>query len=161
VHIAIIRLIRLLQLEVYPLVSNGPILHLVLIKTRKVEDLNRLRLEPVVEDRFFHYYIIYNLKNNNNKFPFLLKLSQRSRNQYLTSICLLSHHPFFTLFRECLVVLKKLIDACHENSSPKRLGASRLTSRFVSIPIYRIIEKKTPIKTCFFFILPGIRYGDC
>uniref|UniRef100_A0A0P6EFU8 MAP kinase-activating death domain protein n=1 Tax=Daphnia magna TaxID=35525 RepID=A0A0P6EFU8_9CRUS len=54
---------------------------------------------------------------------------QRSRNQYLTSICLLSHHPFFTLFRECLVVLKKLIDACHENSSPKRLGASRLTSR--------------------------------
>lgn len=47
----------------------------------------------------------------------------------MTSLCLLSHHPFFSLFRECLVVLKKLIDACHENSSPKRLGASRLTFR--------------------------------
>jgi hypothetical protein len=134
VHIAIIRLIRLLQLEVYPLVSNGPILHLVLIKTRKVEDLNRLRLEPVVEDRFFYYYINYNFLKTITNSLFYLKLSQRSRNQYLTSICLLSHHPFFTLFRECLVVLKKLIDACHENSSPKRLGASRLTSRFVSIP---------------------------
>lgn len=55
--------------------------------------------------------------------------TQRARNQYLTSICLLSHHPFFSLFRECLVVLKKLIDACHENSSPKRLGASRSSQR--------------------------------
>ncbi|XP_046450638.1 MAP kinase-activating death domain protein-like isoform X3 [Daphnia pulex] len=61
--------------------------------------------------------------------PRASRRKQRSRNQYLTSICLLSHHPFFTLFRECLVVLKKLIDACHENASPKRLGASRLTSR--------------------------------
>lgn len=57
----------------------------------------------------------------------------------MTSICLLSHHPFFSLFRECLVVLKKLIDACHENSSPKRLGASRLTSRyFVDFRVVRL-----------------------
>lgn len=51
------------------------------------------------------------------------------RNHSLTSLCLLSHHPFFTTFRECLFVLKKLIDACNESSSPKRVGASRQVGR--------------------------------
>lgn len=52
------------------------------------------------------------------------------RNHSLTSLCLLSHHPFFTTFRECLFVLKKLIDACNESSSPKRVGASRQIGRY-------------------------------
>jgi hypothetical protein len=30
----------------------------------------------------------------------------------LTSICLISHHPFFSLFRECLSILRRIIDAC-------------------------------------------------
>ncbi|XP_058985761.1 MAP kinase-activating death domain protein-like isoform X1 [Musca domestica] len=47
------------------------------------------------------------------------------RNQSLTSLCIISHHPFFTTFRECLFILKKIIDACNESSSPKRLGASQ------------------------------------
>lgn len=51
------------------------------------------------------------------------------RNHSLTSLCLLSHHPFFSTFRECLFVLKKLIDACNEASSPKSVGASRQTMR--------------------------------
>ena len=34
------------------------------------------------------------------------------RNQSLTSICLISSHPFFSNFRECLLTLKKLVDAC-------------------------------------------------
>ncbi|KAI5636706.1 DENN (AEX-3) domain-containing protein [Phthorimaea operculella] len=50
---------------------------------------------------------------------------QRIRNHSLTSLCLLSHHPFFSTFRECLFILKKLIDACNESSSPRRVGASR------------------------------------
>uniref|UniRef100_A0A146KS47 MAP kinase-activating death domain protein n=1 Tax=Lygus hesperus TaxID=30085 RepID=A0A146KS47_LYGHE len=50
---------------------------------------------------------------------------QRVRNHSLTSLCLLSHHPFFSIFRECLFILKRLIDACNENSSPRRVGASR------------------------------------
>lgn len=41
--------------------------------------------------------------------------SQRTHS--LTSLCLLSHHPFFGTFRECLFVLKKLIDACHESAA--------------------------------------------
>lgn len=49
----------------------------------------------------------------------------KMRTHSLTSLCLLSHHPFFTTFRECLFVLKKLIDACNESTSPKRVGASR------------------------------------
>ncbi|PSN33006.1 MAP kinase-activating death domain protein, partial [Blattella germanica] len=54
---------------------------------------------------------------------------QRVRSHSLTSLCLLSHHPFFSIFRECLFILKKLIDACNENTSPRRVGASRQISR--------------------------------
>ncbi|KAJ9588130.1 hypothetical protein L9F63_018488, partial [Diploptera punctata] len=54
---------------------------------------------------------------------------QRVRSHSLTSLCLLSHHPFFSIFRECLFILKKLIDACNENTSPRRVGASRQFSR--------------------------------
>ncbi|XP_026327004.1 MAP kinase-activating death domain protein isoform X4 [Hyposmocoma kahamanoa] len=54
---------------------------------------------------------------------------QRVRNHSLTSLCLLSHHPFFSTFRECLFILKKLIDACNESSSPRRVGASRQVFR--------------------------------
>ncbi|GAB0092198.1 MAP kinase-activating death domain protein [Sergentomyia squamirostris] len=51
------------------------------------------------------------------------------RNHSLTSLCLLSHHPFFSTFRECLFILKKLIDACNESSSPRRVGASKQVGR--------------------------------
>ncbi|KAF5297273.1 hypothetical protein FQA39_LY12112 [Lamprigera yunnana] len=54
---------------------------------------------------------------------------QKIRNHSLTSLCLLSHHPFFTTFRECLFILKKIIDACNESSSSKRVGASRQAGR--------------------------------
>lgn len=45
------------------------------------------------------------------------------RSHSLTSLCIVSHHPFFSTFRECLYILKKLIDACNESSSPRRLGS--------------------------------------
>ncbi|XP_071452693.1 MAP kinase-activating death domain protein isoform X9 [Hetaerina americana] len=45
---------------------------------------------------------------------------QRVRNHSLTSLCLLSHHPFFSIFRECLFTLKKLIDACNDSITPGR-----------------------------------------
>ncbi|CAH2238780.1 jg11658 [Pararge aegeria aegeria] len=61
--------------------------------------------------------------------PRATRKRQRVRNHSLTSICLLSHHPFFSTFRECLFILKKLIDACNESSSPRRVGASRQTFR--------------------------------
>ncbi|CAF3470942.1 unnamed protein product [Rotaria sp. Silwood1] len=57
------------------------------------------------------------------------KRKRRLRNNTLTSICLISHHPFFTRFRECLVTLKTIIDACNERSSAKRTGASKGISR--------------------------------
>ncbi|RZC37304.1 MAP kinase-activating death domain protein [Asbolus verrucosus] len=54
---------------------------------------------------------------------------QRIRNHSLTSLCLLSHHPFFTMFRECLFILKKLINACNESSNPRRVGGSKQIPR--------------------------------
>uniref|UniRef100_A0AAR5PEP8 MAP kinase-activating death domain protein n=1 Tax=Dendroctonus ponderosae TaxID=77166 RepID=A0AAR5PEP8_DENPD len=61
--------------------------------------------------------------------PRATRRRQRVRNHSLTSLCILSHHPFFTMFRECLFILKKLIDACNESSNPRRVGASKQTSR--------------------------------
>jgi hypothetical protein len=58
------------------------------------------------------------------------KRKRRLRNNTLTSICLISHHPFFTRFRECLVTLKTIIDACNERSCAKHTGASKGSSRF-------------------------------
>ncbi len=57
------------------------------------------------------------------------KMASRVRTNTLTSLCLISHHPFFTTFRECLFVLRKLIDACNERSSSRRVGASKMSSR--------------------------------
>lgn len=57
------------------------------------------------------------------------------RNHSLTTLCLLSHHPFLSTFRECLFVLKKLIDACNEAASPKSVGASRQSPRYVCVPL--------------------------
>lgn len=57
------------------------------------------------------------------------KRKRRLRNNTLTSICLISHHPFFTRFRECLITLKTIIDACNERSCAKRTGASKGLSR--------------------------------
>ncbi|KAL5276579.1 MADD family protein [Megaselia abdita] len=51
------------------------------------------------------------------------------RNHSLTSLCLISHHPFFSTYRECLFILKKLIDACNESSNPRRVGASKQSNR--------------------------------
>ncbi|XP_050329751.1 MAP kinase-activating death domain protein isoform X9 [Bactrocera neohumeralis] len=61
--------------------------------------------------------------------PRALRKRTKLRNQSLTSLCIISHHPFFSTFRECLFILKKLIDACNESSSPKRLGASQKQNR--------------------------------
>ncbi|XP_076175443.1 rab3 GDP-GTP exchange factor isoform X3 [Ptiloglossa arizonensis] len=54
---------------------------------------------------------------------------QRIRNHTLTSLCIISHHPFFSMFRECLFFLKKIVDACNESSSPQKVGASKQTNR--------------------------------
>ena len=57
------------------------------------------------------------------------KTAGRVRNNTLTSLCIVSHHPFFSTFRECLFILRRLIDACHDRSSTKRIGGSRGLSR--------------------------------
>ena len=34
----------------------------------------------------------------------------------LTSLCIITHHPFFTLFRECINILHRIIDSCNQKS---------------------------------------------
>ncbi|XP_069988793.1 MAP kinase-activating death domain protein isoform X4 [Penaeus vannamei] len=61
--------------------------------------------------------------------PRAARKRQRVRNHSLTSLCIISHHPFFSEFRECLFLLRRMIDACNENASPRRVGASRQNNR--------------------------------
>ncbi|CAG5118060.1 unnamed protein product, partial [Candidula unifasciata] len=51
------------------------------------------------------------------------------RNNTLTSLCVISHHPFFSTFRECLFILRRIIEACHDRSCVKRVGGSKVTAR--------------------------------
>ncbi|NXH14528.1 MADD protein, partial [Bucco capensis] len=59
----------------------------------------------------------------------LPKGSHRSRNSTLTSLCILSHYPFFSTFRECLYTLKRLVDCCSERLLGKKLGIPRGVQR--------------------------------
>ncbi|XP_059831331.1 MAP kinase-activating death domain protein isoform X4 [Hypanus sabinus] len=52
-----------------------------------------------------------------------LKSGNRSRNNTLTSLCILSHYPFFSTFRECLYTLKRLVDCCSERLLIKKAGS--------------------------------------
>lgn len=61
----------------------------------------------------------------------LAKGSHRSRNSTLTSLCILSHYPFFSTFRECLYTLKRLVDCCSERLLGKKLGIPRGVQRYV------------------------------
>ncbi|XP_078271120.1 MAP kinase-activating death domain protein isoform X5 [Rhinoraja longicauda] len=52
-----------------------------------------------------------------------LKSGNRSRNSTLTSLCILSHYPFFSTFRECVYILKRLVDSCSERLLIKKAGS--------------------------------------
>ncbi|XP_028257361.1 MAP kinase-activating death domain protein isoform X16 [Parambassis ranga] len=56
------------------------------------------------------------------------KMAARNRNSTLTSLCILSHYPFFSTFRECLYILKRLVDCCSQRLT-QRAGLSRATQR--------------------------------
>uniref|UniRef100_A0A8C9RBN0 MAP kinase-activating death domain protein n=1 Tax=Scleropages formosus TaxID=113540 RepID=A0A8C9RBN0_SCLFO len=45
----------------------------------------------------------------------------RNRNSTLTSLCILSHYPFFSTFRECLYILKRFVDCCSERLIQKAI----------------------------------------
>ncbi|XP_068116650.1 MAP kinase-activating death domain protein isoform X13 [Hyperolius riggenbachi] len=59
----------------------------------------------------------------------LSKVAQRSRNSTLTSLCIISHYPFFSTFRECLYTLKRLVDCCSDRLVSKKAGISKGVQR--------------------------------
>ncbi|XP_056382498.1 MAP kinase-activating death domain protein isoform X36 [Hyla sarda] len=59
----------------------------------------------------------------------LSKGAQRSRNSTLTSLCIISHYPFFSTFRECLYTLKRLVDCCSDRLVSKKAGISKGVTR--------------------------------
>ncbi|KAM9301923.1 MAP kinase-activating death domain protein [Gastrophryne carolinensis] len=67
-----------------------------------------------------------------NRSPHQKRLSkggQRSRNSTLTSLCIISHYPFFSTFRECLYTLKRLVDCCSDRLVSKKAGISKGVQR--------------------------------
>ena len=54
---------------------------------------------------------------------FILFVQAPSRVHTLTSLCLLSHHPFVSNFRQCLAALRELVEAAEAaaaKASPAR-----------------------------------------
>ncbi|XP_064318674.1 MAP kinase-activating death domain protein isoform X14 [Phalacrocorax carbo] len=76
----------------------------------------------------------------------LAKGSHHSRNSTLTSLCILSHYPFFSTFRECLYTLKRLVDCCSERLLGKKLGIPRGVQRDTMWRIFTgslLVEEKS------------------
>ncbi|XP_019407099.1 PREDICTED: MAP kinase-activating death domain protein isoform X6 [Crocodylus porosus] len=76
----------------------------------------------------------------------LTKGAHRSRNSTLTSLCVLSHYPFFSTFRECLYTLKRLVDCCSERLLGKKLGIPRGVQRDTMWRIFTgslLVEEKS------------------
>ncbi|XP_026643591.1 MAP kinase-activating death domain protein isoform X20 [Microtus ochrogaster] len=74
------------------------------------------------------------------------KVGSRSRNSTLTSLCVLSHYPFFSTFRECLYTLKRLVDCCSERLLGKKLGIPRGVQRDTMWRIFTgslLVEEKS------------------
>ncbi|KAJ6667172.1 hypothetical protein lerEdw1_017150 [Lerista edwardsae] len=76
------------------------------------------------------------------------KGTHRSRNSTLTSLCILSHYPFFSTFRECLYTLKRLVDCCSERLLGKKLGIPRGLQRDTMWRIFTgslLVEEKSSV----------------
>ncbi|XP_075545658.1 rab3 GDP-GTP exchange factor isoform X1 [Dermacentor variabilis] len=54
---------------------------------------------------------------------------KRLSSHSLVSLCIISHHPFFSTFRECLFALRKLVDSSHERLLLGSRMANRIPSR--------------------------------
>ncbi|XP_068801839.1 MAP kinase-activating death domain protein isoform X21 [Struthio camelus] len=84
--------------------------------------------------------------NRSPRSKHLAKGSHRSRNSTLTSLCILSHYPFFSTFRECLYTLKRLVDCCSERLLGKKLGIPRGVQRDTMWRIFTgslLVEEKS------------------
>ncbi|XP_078246133.1 MAP kinase-activating death domain protein isoform X38 [Pogona vitticeps] len=74
------------------------------------------------------------------------KSTHRSRNSTLTSLCIISHYPFFSTFRECLYTLKRLVDCCSERLLGKKLAIPRGVQRDTMWRIFTgslLVEEKS------------------
>uniref|UniRef100_A0A671RCU1 MAP kinase-activating death domain protein n=1 Tax=Sinocyclocheilus anshuiensis TaxID=1608454 RepID=A0A671RCU1_9TELE len=69
------------------------------------------------------------------------RLAPQNRNSTLTSLCILSHYPFFTMFRECLYILKRMVDCCSQRLN-QRPGAAKDTMWRVFTGSLSIEEKE-------------------
>ncbi|CDQ87712.1 unnamed protein product [Oncorhynchus mykiss] len=71
------------------------------------------------------------------------KMVNRNRDSTLTSLCMISHYPFFSTFRECLYILKRMVDCCSHRLT-QRAGLPRGTQRldlciFVLICVFQVV----------------------
>ncbi|XP_060543535.1 MAP kinase-activating death domain protein isoform X6 [Pantherophis guttatus] len=85
-------------------------------------------------------------KNRSPRRKSSAKGAHRSRNSTLTSLCILSHYPFFSTFRECLYTLKKLVDCCSERLLGKKLAIPRGVQRDTMWRIFTgslLVEEKS------------------
>lgn len=81
------------------------------------------------------------------------KASQVKYTHTLTSLCIISHYPFFTLFRECLNILRRIIESCHLRSlaskpgSPSSNGSSNSSQKLAKDTVWGILTGSSGTKS--------------
>ncbi|KAJ8675676.1 hypothetical protein QAD02_011462 [Eretmocerus hayati] len=81
------------------------------------------------------------------------KKQQKVRSHSLTSLCIISHHPFFSTFRECLFILKRLIDACNENALP----GQRPSRQHRDTSVWSVLSGAAPESAASSIVLHDVR----
>uniref|UniRef100_A0A915A4M9 MAP kinase-activating death domain protein n=1 Tax=Parascaris univalens TaxID=6257 RepID=A0A915A4M9_PARUN len=86
------------------------------------------------------------------------KNRRREQRLSLTSLCLISHHPFLSTFRELLTLLKKLIDSCGQRSAlsgtiPKGAVWSVLTGHWTEAIPPNVMREIRELETWILMLL--------
>ncbi|XP_014677506.1 PREDICTED: MAP kinase-activating death domain protein-like, partial [Priapulus caudatus] len=72
-----------------------------------------------------------------------VKRKMRQKNNTLTSLCIISHHPFFSTLRECLFILRRIIDTCNRSCAKKAAALGKP----VRDPVWSVLAGQMPEAT--------------
>ncbi|RMZ99493.1 MAP kinase-activating death domain [Brachionus plicatilis] len=91
--------------------------------------------------------------NQLNKKKRTKKASEVKYTHTLTSLCIISHHPFFSLFRECLNILRRIIEACHwralmsKPASPNSISSTSSGQKLARDTVWGILTGSSGTKS--------------
>lgn len=90
-----------------------------------------------------------------------LRRQQSGVTNSLTSLCLISHHPFFSTFRECLFILKRMIETCSDKNMSSRKSPTSRHSRKYALVAAIAQAQVSYDAICLMCVCPVIKETGC